>query len=109
MRLMKANVVRDSGKTEALASSSAAPFIIITATFASIPLETIQLVLFGGSTFISTSAVIFPLPSLRLFHLFNVLVSAIKPLLSFFPLSHAPLSLTFSSSPPSPLPGFDQE
>lgn len=96
---MKVNIVRDSGKMEALASSSAAPFII-TATFASIPLETIQLCLFGGSNFISASAVIFPLPSLRLFHLFNVLVSAIKPLLSFFP-SHTPPSL--SPSPP-PLP-----
>lgn len=105
---MKANIIRDSGKMKALASSSAAPFII-TAMFALIPLETIELVLFGASTFISASAVIFPLPSLRLFHLFNVLVSAIKPLLSFFTLTRPPLSLTFSSSSLSPLPGFDQE
>lgn len=104
MRLMKANIVRDSGKMKALAGSWAAPFII-TATFASFPPETIELVLFGGSTFISASAVIFPLPSLGLFHLFNVLVSAIEPLLSFFH-SHTPpppFSLTFSSSSLSPL------
>lgn len=96
---------------KALAGSWAAPFII-TATFASFPPETIELVLFGGSTFISASAVIFPLPSLGLFHLFNVLVSAIEPLLSFFH-SHTPPPPSLSPSPPPPLspllPGFDQE